>query len=100
MTGQHTLESTRNAAPDIRPGERQILSNLFPDTQVIPEISQYQWKTHKFTAGEQLFTPGQPCNRFMLLAGGTIRIELQNRQARSILLYRIEPSRGSYVCIR
>ncbi|MEE9447410.1 MAG: Crp/Fnr family transcriptional regulator [Arenicellales bacterium] len=77
--------------PNIQAGERKILSNLFPSTQAIPELGEYQWKTQHFKAGEQLFTPGQPCNRFMLLAGGTVRIELQNPQTRSILLYRIEP---------
>lgn len=68
-----------------------MLSNLFPNTCEIPETSDYPWKTHHFKAGDPLFSPGQPCNRFMLLASGTIRIELQNPQARSLLLYRIEP---------
>lgn len=88
---KHTILEMNESNPNIRPGERKILSNLFPATQEIPELGDYKWKTQKFEAGDKLFTPSQPCNRFMLLASGTVRIELQNPQARSILLYRVEP---------
>jgi len=76
---------------ELRMAEQDILSNIFPEVADIQELSSYSWKKQSFHGGEVLFKPGQPCNRFMLLGKGTVRVELKNTQNRSMLLYRIDP---------
>ncbi len=71
--------------------ERKVLSNIFPTVDEIPEVHDYKWRKQSFVKDEVLFKPGLPCDRFMLLGKGNIRIELQNSQARSIILYRLDP---------
>ena len=70
--------------------DQNVLSSLFPDTGNMPELDNYPWRKQSFSSGDVLFKPGQPCNRFMLLGDGVIRVELQNAQGRSMTLYRIE----------
>jgi len=76
---------------ELKMADQSALSNLFPEVGNIQDLSSYSWKKQSFRKGETLFKPGQPCNRFMLLGKGVVRVELQNFQSRSMLLYRIEP---------
>ena len=69
----------------------EVLSNVFPEVSEIPDMEHYAWKKQTFYKGDVLFKPGEPCNRFMLLGSGVVRVELQNTQNRSMVLYRIEP---------
>ncbi|MGB5602117.1 MAG: Crp/Fnr family transcriptional regulator, partial [Gammaproteobacteria bacterium] len=71
--------------------DRKVLSNVFPEVSSIPDMQNHRWKKKRFSRNEVLFEPGQPCNRFMLLGNGVVRVELQNPQSRSMVLYRIEP---------
>lgn len=71
--------------------EQGVLSNVFPEITHMPEVESYSWRKHSFHKNEAVFTPGQPCHRFMLLGSGILRVELQNPQGRSVVLYRIEP---------
>ncbi|MDR2015503.1 MAG: Crp/Fnr family transcriptional regulator [Azoarcus sp.] len=42
-------------------------------------------------AGTQLFSPGSPCRRFLLLLDGVVRVQVLSRNGREIVLYRIYP---------
>lgn len=76
---------------ELRLADQHTLSNIFPEVENIQELSSYSWRKQSFYNGDVLFKPGQPCNRFMLIGKGIVRVELQNAQLRSILLYRIDP---------
>ena len=76
---------------ELRMADQSTLSNVFPEIANIQGLSSYSWKKQSFHKGDVLFKPGQPCNRFMLLGKGVVRVELQNTQSRSMLLYRIDP---------
>ncbi len=76
---------------ELKIAERKVLSDVFPNVKTMPQLVDYQWKKQSFSKNDILFNPGLPCNRFMLLGKGTVRIELQNEQTRAITLYRIEP---------
>jgi len=78
-------------SPELKMAEQGTLSNLFPDLANLQELTTYQWKKHEFRKGDPLFKPGQPCDRFMLLGEGSVRVELQNKQLRTMLLYHINP---------
>lgn len=71
--------------------DQNVLSDVFPAIANMPELQDYAWRKQRFYAGETLFMPGNSCHRFMLLGNGSTRVELQNAQSRSMLLYRIEP---------
>ena len=76
---------------ELKLADREVLSNVFPEVSSIPDLERYQWQKKMFSKDEVLFKPGQACDRFMLLGRGSVRVELQNPQARSMVLYRIEP---------
>ncbi|MBT8125901.1 MAG: Crp/Fnr family transcriptional regulator [Gammaproteobacteria bacterium] len=76
---------------ELKLADREVLSNVFPEVSSIPDLEHYRWRKKIFTVDEVLFNPGQACDRFMLLGRGVVRVELQNPQARSMVLYRIEP---------
>ncbi|WP_135568099.1 cyclic nucleotide-binding domain-containing protein [Solemya elarraichensis gill symbiont] len=76
---------------ELKQAEQHILSDVFPSAATFPGLSDHSWKKQTFKAGDTLFKPGQPSNRFVLLGQGTIRVQLQNDQERNLLLYRIEP---------
>ncbi|OOZ00536.1 Crp/Fnr family transcriptional regulator [Solemya velum gill symbiont] len=76
---------------ELKQAEQHILSDVFPAAAKFPGLDDHNWKKQVFKAGDTLFKPGQPCNRFVLLGQGAIRVQLQNDQGRSLLLYRIEP---------
>lgn len=76
---------------ELKMAEHKVLSNVFPEISDMPEVENYSWRKQTFHKNEAVFKPGQPCNRFMLLGHGILRVELQNPQARSVVLYRIEP---------
>ena len=76
---------------ELKLAEQQVLSNVFPEVSSIPDMENYSWKKQSFKHSEVLFKPGQPCDRFMLLGHGVVRVELQNPQSRAMVLYRIEP---------
>ncbi|WP_420885710.1 cyclic nucleotide-binding domain-containing protein [Candidatus Reidiella endopervernicosa] len=78
-------------AMELKPSEQRVLSDIFPSVAEVPGLSDYAWNKQAFKSGDVLFKPGQPCNRFVLLGHGTIRVQLQNDQGRNLLLYRIEP---------
>jgi CRP/FNR family transcriptional regulator len=66
------------------------LSSVFPEVRDFPALENYQWRKQSFRRGEVIFDPGRPCNRFLLLGKGVLRIELRNPQGRSVVLYRVE----------
>ncbi|MCK4708331.1 MAG: Crp/Fnr family transcriptional regulator [Gammaproteobacteria bacterium] len=76
---------------ELKMADQSALSNLFPEVGNIEGLSSYSWRKQSFHKGDTLFQPGQPCDRFMLLGRGAVRVELKNVQLRSIVLYRIEP---------
>ncbi|MCP4075240.1 MAG: Crp/Fnr family transcriptional regulator [Gammaproteobacteria bacterium] len=76
---------------ELKMADQSTLSNVFPEIAEMQELSSFTWRKQSFYKGEVLFKPGQPCNRFMLLGKGVVRVELQNKQSRSMLLYRINP---------
>lgn len=76
---------------ELKIAEHKVLSDVFPVVKEMPELNNYNWNKQSFHRDEVLFKPGQPCNRFMLLGKGRVRVELQNPQGRSMVLYRIEP---------
>ena len=76
---------------ELKMAGQSTLSDVFPEIAEIQELSSYSWRKQSFYKGEVLFKPGQPCNRFMLLGKGVVRVELKNKQSRSMLLYRIAP---------
>jgi len=84
------MRSSRNS-PELKMAEQGTLSNLFPDIVNMQELSTYQWNKQQFRKGDSLFRPGQPCDRFMLLGKGNVRVELKNNQLRTMLLYHIDP---------
>lgn len=77
--------------PELKMADQATLSNVFPEIEKMQELSSYSWKKQSFRKGEVLFKPGQPCDRFLLLGKGVVRVEVQNSQLRSMLLYRIDP---------
>ncbi len=83
--------SASNKDLELRMADQSTLSNVFPEIAEMQELSSYSWRKQSFHKGETLFKPGQPCNRFMLLGKGVVRVELKNSQSRSMLLYRIDP---------
>lgn len=80
-----------DTTPELKFADHEVLSNIFPRDSDMRDLEKYQWQKRSFNKGDILFKPGQPCDRFMLLGRGVVRIELQNLQARSMVLYRIEP---------
>lgn len=76
---------------ELKLADREVLSNVFPEVSSIPDLANYQWQKKVISENEVLFQPGQTCDRFMLLGRGVVRVELQNPQSRSVVLYRIEP---------
>lgn len=76
---------------ELKIAERKVLSNVFPEVKKMPQLNNYKWRKQIFKKDEILFTPSKPCNRFMLIGNGTIRIELQKSDTRVITLYRVEP---------
>ncbi|MBL7004331.1 MAG: Crp/Fnr family transcriptional regulator [Gammaproteobacteria bacterium] len=80
-----------NPSLSLKIAERKVLSDVFPEVKSMPELNDYAWNKQVFKKNDVLFRPLKPCNRFMLLGSGCIRIELQNTLTRSITLYRIEP---------
>ncbi len=81
----------KESSLELKIAEQKVLSNVFPVVKEMPELNHYDWKKQAFNQGDVLFKPGEPCNRFMLLGKGQVRVELQNPQGRAMLLYRIEP---------
>ncbi len=77
--------------PELIMADQGTLSDVFPEIDKMDELSSYDWKKQSFYKGEVLFKPGQPCNRFMLIGKGVVKVELQNNQLRTMLLYRIDP---------
>ncbi len=76
---------------ELKIAERKVLSDVFPEVKKLPQLHNYQWKKLVFKKNDILFMPEKPCNRFMLLGSGRIRIELQKSNTRAITLYRVEP---------
>lgn len=76
---------------ELKMAEQGTLSNIFPSIVNLHELADYPWKKQVFFKDDSLFKPGQPCDRFMLLGKGNIRVELQNNQLRTMLLYHINP---------
>lgn len=81
----------RKGSVELKMADHEVLSNVFPVVKDLPELENYAWRKQVFHPGEVIFEPGKPCNRFMLLGKGKLRIELRNPQGRAVVLYRIEP---------
>ncbi len=76
---------------ELKYADHEVLSNVFPEVKEMPALEHYDWRKQSFHKGEVIFSPGTPCNRFMLLGSGGLRIELRNQQGRSVVLYRVSP---------
>lgn len=71
--------------------DHRVLSSVFPVIRELPELEAYPWRKQLFKRGDRLFKRNKPCERLKLLGYGSVRVEVQNAQERSMLLYRIEP---------
>ncbi len=76
---------------ELKYADHEVLSNVFPEVKNMAALENYDWRKQTFNEDEVIFKPGTPCNRFMLLGKGTLRVELRNPQGRSVVLYRVEP---------
>lgn len=81
----------RHRDPQLKRADQTTLTKIFPAIEQMDELTAYAWQKQSFQQDDVLFKPDQPCTRFMLLGHGKVRVELQSQQARSMLLYRIEP---------
>lgn len=50
--------------------------------------------THSIPEDQQLFALGDPCEHYVIVSNGTVRVELLSPTGQQLLLYRIEPGQS------
>ncbi|NVK29482.1 MAG: Crp/Fnr family transcriptional regulator [Gammaproteobacteria bacterium] len=69
--------------------ENNVLSGLFDNLSAPPEISTVSWHRQRFSRGDHIMQTDQPCDRFVIIGEGRIRLQLVGNNQRELTLYRI-----------
>lgn len=78
--------STGVSLPSLLPG-----NNLTALEQSARDLIQRSAKSFSFTAGQRVFSQGQPARNFLIMKQGSVRVSVTTDSGREIVLYHVEP---------